>query len=158
MTLLPIFQWLANAPLFEVMRNSKWGFASVEMIHLVALTALGGAVLIGDLAILGFGLSRAASSKVGRELALLFWTGLIAAVVSGGLLVSAEAMKCYYHPAFRLKMFLFVLVLAFYLTLHRRAQDTAPGAEPSRLAKISAAVSLTLWLGVGLAGRAIGFL
>ncbi|QOY88127.1 DUF6644 family protein [Paludibaculum fermentans] len=158
MSLLSIFQWLAAAPLFDVMRNSKWGFASVEMLHLVALTALGGAILIGDLAILGIGLSRTVSSKVGRELAPLFWMGLAGAVVSGALLVSAEAMKCYYHPAFRLKMLLFVLVLAFYLTLHRRAQDIAPGTQPGRLAKLSAVVSLTLWLGVGLAGRAIGFL
>jgi hypothetical protein len=141
MSLLPLFQWLVHAQAFAWARDSKWGFAVIEMVHLLALAGLGGAVLLGDLGTLGIGLKGRA-----REFRAIFGWSLAGIVISGALLVAAEPMKCYYHPAFRLKMVLLAVALAF--TLARRAQGP----------KWAAAVSLTLWLSVGLAGRAIGFL
>jgi hypothetical protein len=153
MSLLPLFQWAAHAPALAAMRDSKWGFATVEMVHLLALAALGGTVLVVDLGILGIGFRRQASSRVARELAPMFAGSLIAMVLSGTLLVGAEAMKCYYHPAFRLKMVLFAAAVLFHFTIHRSAVGI-----PSIWSKAAAVASLTLWLAVGLAGRAIGFL
>jgi hypothetical protein len=158
MSLLPLFQWAARAPLFSVMRDSKWGFATVEMVHLLALAALGGSLLIVDLGILGTGLRRQPPSRVARELAPIFYGSLVAMVLSGTLLVCAEALKCYYHPAFRLKMLLFGLAVLFTFTVHRNALQVPPGQSAPFRSKAIALVSLTLWLGVGLAGRAIGFL
>jgi hypothetical protein len=158
MSLLPLFQWAAHAPLFSMMRDSKWGFASVEMVHLLALAAFGGTVLIVNLGVLGIGFRVRAPAKVATELAPIFLVSLIVMVLSGALLVSAEAMKCYYHPAFRLKMLLFALAVVFTFTVHRNAV-TGPASSPSSIwSKAAAAASLALWLGVGLAGRAIGFL
>jgi hypothetical protein len=158
MWLLRLFQWAAHASLFAFLRNSKWGFAAVEMVHLLALAVLGGTVLIVDLGILGVGLRGQASSRVARELSPLFLGSLTAMAVSGTLLVAAEAMKCYYHPAFRFKMLLFALAVLFHFTIHRNAVRTPDDAKPPIWSKLAAAVSLALWLGVGLAGRAIGFL
>jgi hypothetical protein len=158
MSLLPLFQWAARAPLFAVMRDSKWGFATVEMVHLLALAALGGTLLVVDLGILGIGFRRQPPSRVARELAPIFYGSLIAMVLSGALLVCAEALKCYYHPAFRLKMALFGLAVLFTFTVHRSALRITAGRSASVWSKAAAIVSLTLWLGVGLAGRAIGFL
>lgn len=135
------------------MRDSKWGFAVVEMVHLLALAALGGTVLVVNLGILGIGFRKQAPSRVARELAPIFVGSLIAMVLSGTLLVGAEAMKCYYHPAFRLKMVLFAAAVLFHFTIHRSAVGNF-----SRWSKVAAVGSLTLWLAVGLAGRAIGFL
>jgi hypothetical protein len=153
MSLLPLFQWAAHTPALAVMRDSKWGFAIVEMVHLLALAALGGAVLVVDLGILGIGFRRQAPGRVARELAPIFVVSLIAMVLSGTLLVGAEAMKCYYHPAFRLKMALFAAAVLFHFTIHRSAIGSF-----STWSKVAAVGSLTLWLAVGLAGREIGFL
>ena len=158
MSLLPLFQWAAHAPIFAVMRDSKWGFAVVEMVHLLALACLGGTVLVVDLGILGIGLRSQPTSRVARDLAPLFLCSLILTAASGALLVAAEAMKCYYHPAFRLKMLLFVLAVAFYFTLHRKLAGLGEDAALPAWCKPGAALSLALWLAVGLAGRAIGFL
>ena len=148
MPLLPFFQWLAQAQAFDVMRNSKWGFATVEMVHLLGLAAFGGAVLIADLSALGLGLRRDVDTRPSSELAPMFWIGFGATVISGALLVSAEALKCYYHPAFRLKMAVFALALCFRLVRGRLEWPE----------KLSAVISLALWLAVGLAGRAVGFI
>jgi hypothetical protein len=139
---LPLFQWLAHASAFAWVRDSKWGFATVEMVHLVALAALGGVVLLSDLSVFGIGLRH-----VSKLFPIFKWS-LIGMVISGAMLVTAEPMKCYYHPAFRLKMVLFLVAVIFAFTIRRRAVDS----------KWAAFLSLTLWLSVGLAGRAIGFL
>ncbi|MGD0773984.1 MAG: DUF6644 family protein [Candidatus Solibacter sp.] len=157
MSLLPLFQWAAHAPIFAVMRDSKWGFAVVEMVHLLALACLGGTVLVVDLGILGIGLRRLPASFVARDLSRLFLGSLILTGISGTLLITAEAMKCYYHPAFRLKMLLFVLALALHFALNRRLSGVPEDTAPTAGLKLVAAVSLALWLSVGLAGRAIGF-
>ncbi|MGA3204021.1 MAG: DUF6644 family protein [Bryobacteraceae bacterium] len=115
------------------------------MVHLVALAGLGGAVLLADLGVLGVGLRR---RDLGRQLFPVFAWSLGAMVISGALLIAAEPMKCYYHPAFRLKMVLLGIAVIFAFTVRRRAIQSKPAAV----------LSLSLWLSVGLAGRAIGFL
>jgi len=158
MSLLSLFQWAAHAPAFAVMRDSKWGFAVVEMVHLLALAGLGGTVLVVDLGILGVGLRSVPASRVARDLSPWFLGSLILAVLSGLLLVSAEAMKCYYHPAFRIKMLLFAAAVGFYFTLHRRLIAAPRDHAPSAWTRFAAVTSLLLWFSVGLAGRIVGLL
>jgi hypothetical protein len=158
MSLLPLFQWASQAPIFAVMRDSKWGFAVVEMVHLLALASFGGTLLVIDLGVLGIGLRPRPVSNIARGLARLFLGSLVLTVVSGALLVSAEAMKCFYHPAFRVKMLLFLLALTFNFTLHRKLVEGQTGAGLTVWSKVSAVVSLALWFSVGVAGRSIGFL
>lgn len=155
MTLLSLFQWLAATPLGTYMRDSTWGFASVEAIHLLALAVLGGTVLVVDLRLLGLGLRKQPVTVLARELTPWFTGSLVLMLISGLALTSGEAMKCYYHPAFRLKMALLGIAIAFHYTLHQRiiSTETGPISFKSRLA---AAGSLALWLSVGAAGRAIG--
>jgi hypothetical protein len=127
------------------------------MVHLLALTSFGGTLLVIDLGVLGIGLRLQPASNVARDLSRLLLGSLVVAVVSGAVLVSAEAMKCYYHPAFRVKMLLFFLAVTFNFTLHRKLVESATGAPSTRWSKLTAVTSLLLWLSVGVAGRSIGF-
>jgi hypothetical protein len=99
------------------------------MVHLLDNAALGGSVLL-----------------------------LVVMILSGIGLLWEEAMKCYYSPAFRWKMALLAAAVAFYFTLHRRAALRAGAGTSSVPQRIIAVVSLLLWLGVGIAGRAIGLI
>jgi hypothetical protein len=157
MSILPLFQWAAHAQMFGAIRDSKWGFAIMEMSHLLALALLGGVVLIVNLNILGIGLRRTPSDRLARDLAGVFRGSLILTIVTGLVLVAAEPLKCYYHPAFRLKMALFALAVVFYAVFQRRVTAGASDRRHAPQFRIGAALSLALWLSVGLAGRAIGF-
>jgi hypothetical protein len=158
MSLLPLFQWASHAPIFAVMRDSKWGFAVVEMIHLLTLASFGGTLLVIDLGVLGIGLRLQPVSNVARDLSRLFYGSLVLAAVSGLFLVSANPMKYYYHPAFRVKMLLLFLAVTFNFTLHRKLVESPTGTAPTSWSKLSAVLSLALWFSVGVAGRSIGFL
>lgn len=158
MSLHAAFMALANSPLGHAMQRSKWDFALVEMLHLLALALLGGSVLIVDLRLLGLILKGESAPAIGRDLSRLLLGSLTVMVLSGIAMVSEEAGKCYYSPAFRCKMALLAAAIAFYFTLHRRALLRTGAGAPTPGARIAAIVSLTLWLGVGIAGRAIGLL
>lgn len=152
------FMALAHSPLGHAMQTSRWGFAVVEMVHLLGLALLGGSVLIVDLRLLGVILKDESAVIINRGVSRLLLCSLTVMVLSGMALLSEEAGKCYYSPAFRCKMALLATAVVFYFTLHRQAILRVQSGKPALWPRIAAAVSLLLWLGVGVAGRAIGLL
>jgi hypothetical protein len=140
------------------MQTSKWDFALIEMVHLLALALLGGSVLIVDLRLLGIALKGESARLIGRDLSRVLIASLIAMILTGVALLSEEAGKCYYSPAFRWKMALLAAAVLFYFTVHRRALLRTDNGAPTLWSRTAALISLTLWLGVGIAGRAIGLL
>jgi uncharacterized membrane protein SirB2 len=128
------------------------------MVHLLALAALGGSVLIIDLRLLGVILKGESANKIGRDLGRVLHVSLTILIVSGVGLLSEEAMKCYFSPAFRWKMILLGASILFYFTIHRSALNSAGTITPGTTQRMIAVVSMLLWLGVGVAGRAIGLI
>lgn len=152
------FVSLAQSPLGHFTKTSRWAFAVIEMIHLLALAALGGSVLLVDLRLLGVTLRGESAAVISRDLGRVLLVSLVVIILSGVGLLSEEAMKCYFSPAFRWKMALLVAAVAFYFTVHRRVARRADGESASLTQCAVAIVSLLLWLGVGIAGRAIGLI
>ena len=54
LNLLPFIEWVASSPLSKAISTSTWAFAVIESIHLLALSVIGGSVLIVDLKLLGY--------------------------------------------------------------------------------------------------------
>jgi len=152
------FMDLANSPLGHFMQASRWGFAVAEMVHLLALALLGGSVLVVDLRLLGVILRGESAHLIGRDLGRLTIGSLVVMALSGIAMLSEEAGKCYFSPAFRLKMALLAAALLFHFTLHRRAIARAENGRTLLWNRMAAILSLLLWLGVGVSGRAIGLL
>ena len=156
MSTVHFLRWLLHTHLSVEMRNSHWGFAIVEMTHLLGLAGLGGSILVVDLRLLGVVLRRQPVARVAEDLWPILIGSLAVMFASGTLLATAFPLKYYYSPAFRLKMLILALAISFYFTLHLRVVRSDPN-RLSAWSKIAAFVSLVLWLGVGIAGRAIGF-
>jgi hypothetical protein len=158
----PWFVALSQSALGHYMQTSVWGFAVVEAIHLLALAVLGGSVLVIDLSLLGVILRKDSGSEIARvlvrDLGRLLLGSLVVMVLSGVAMLSEEALKCYYSPAFRWKMALLAAAVLFYFTLHRHALLKSDQQAPTLWSRVAALLSLSLWLGVCVAGRAIGFL
>lgn len=158
MFLLRLFNWLGQTPVGIFMQQSTYGFEIAEMFHLLALALLGGSILIIDLRLLGLGIKSQSPARLAGELKPCLAGSLLTSVVSGVLLLAAEPMKCYYNPAFRLKMLFLVLALLFYFFIQRPLLQAERASRREFLARSAGVVSLLLWLAVGLAGRAIGIL
>ena len=156
--MLELFQWVEHSRLSIAIRTSTWGFAIIEMVHLLALALLGGAILALGLRMVGVILQGQPVARVAQGVAPLLLAGLITMVCSGALLVADGPLRYYANAAFRTKMLLLAVAVACGIPLYRAARQTAgPGAPPLWL-RWAAGLSLALWLAIGLAGRAIGVL
>ena len=76
---------------------------------------------------------------------------------SGISLFMSESIKCYYSPAFWVKMTALLLALIFMFTFRRRVVRTGLTPDRAGIGRVTAVVSLSLWFGVAWGGRWIGF-
>jgi hypothetical protein len=157
MSLLPFFQWCENAGLIVAMRSSLWLFPVIESVHLMGLALTGGAVLMVDLRLLGFGLRRQPVALVARDAERWLLVSLVVMLPTGFLLFMASAVKCYYLPAFWVKMTALFLAVIFTFSIRRKVAMADETDVNPLWARLVAVVSLTLWAGVAVAGRMVGF-
>jgi hypothetical protein len=153
--MLPFFEWCEQSALGNMIRGSLWLFPVIESIHLLALALIGGAVILINLRLLGLGLWRQPVAQLARDVQPWLTGGLVVMVTTGILLFTAEAIKCYYSPAFWTKMIFLAPAMVFTFTIWRKlamAQDVKP-----MWSKLAAVTSVLLWSVVGAAGRWIGF-
>jgi hypothetical protein len=99
-------------------------------------------------------MNRHSVSHVVRAAKPLLWPGLLVSLASGSLLFLTEAVKCYYNVAFWYKMSFLIAAILFQLAAQNRL-TAAP--LPRAALRAIAALSLLLWFGTGIAGRAIAF-
>jgi len=157
MLLLSFFQWCEQSGIGEAIRRSAWLFPLIEAIHLLGLGLIGGAVLVVDLRLLGLGLRRQSVAQLAREAQPWLIGSLVLMIITGSLLFLSEAIKCYYHPAFWLKMTSLFLAIVFTFTVQRKVTMADQTRVRPLWGKVVALVSVLLWSGVGIGGRWIGF-
>ena len=157
MSLLAFFQWCEQSGIGEAIRKSAWLFPVIEAIHLLGLGVIGGAVLVVDLRLLGLGLRRQSVAQITRDAQPWLIGSLFLMIITGGLLFLSEAIKCYYHDAFWFKMTCLFLAIVFTFTVQRKVTMADETRVSPLWAKVVALVSVSLWAGVGIGGRWIGF-
>jgi hypothetical protein len=162
--LLPFFQWCETLWLGQAVVGSLWLFPVIEAVHLLALSVLGGAILIVDLRMLGLGLTRRTVRDLARDARPWLIGALAGLILTGVPLFLSEPIKCYYSNAFWVKMTTLAIALAFTFTIRNRvaASDAAGDTDiavrkKARLQVMVGALSVALWVTVAAAGRWIGF-
>jgi hypothetical protein len=158
MSLPSLLQSVSNWAPIVLIRDSKYGMPAVQSFHLVGLMILLTTVVALNLRLTGLALRDYGISRLARQLKP--WTvGAIALVMASGLLIFLATPGKYVdsHP-FRLKMALLASALLFHFGVLRRFTATDSVIRPKPVNLIIACLSLTLWFGVGWAGRAIAFI
>ena len=153
------FLALEQSGLGDAMRSSSVLYPFANVLHIVGLCFFFGAIAIMDARLLGAfsGLALKPFIACWRRVAM---AAFAIQVVSGFLLLSAEASAIVENPVFRNKMILIVLglanVAAFELVTKREIAGTDTG-RPPLAARVSGAASLTIWTLVAIAGRLIAY-
>jgi hypothetical protein len=143
------------------MREWLWLYPIVEIAHILGFSVLVGAAALFDLRLLGV-------AKIISVAALADYLlpcarrSLVVIVPSGAMMFAAHATEMAENPAFQIKLLLLILAglnaAIFHAGVFRTVtawdvQSAAPGA-----AKLSAVVSLCLWVGVITCGRLLAYL
>jgi hypothetical protein len=156
------FVWLRGSPLGEAMRSSGvWTYGVVNLIHIIGVASLFGAVLMLDLRLLGAWkkVSVAAISAVAVPIAT---TGFCVAALAGICMISTNATDYAGNPFLLIKFpaiglgLVNALILSRQTAWRQRKTRELSAGEQKKLAVLGG-VSLACWLTAISAGRMIGY-
>lgn len=155
MTVFEFFTWCHETAIAVAIRESLWLFPALQVLHLLALAALGGAVLVVDLRLLGLGLRGVPVKTLAGDMSPWMTRSLVIITATGVGMFLSESLRYYDNAAFTAKMGAFVVALAFTYGVRRRW--TSAGDVIGAGGRVVAATSIVLWTAVAGAGRAVGF-
>lgn len=161
MNITPWLQSLENTGLASGIRDSLYIFPFLESVHVMALSVVFGTIIIVDLRLLGFASTQRPFGRMSKELLRITWGAFAVAALTGALMFITNARVYASNTPFLIKMGLLALaginMVVFHLTAGKTVTrwenaPTAPG-----IGKVTATVSLSLWIAIVFAGRVIGF-
>jgi hypothetical protein len=151
--------WILATRLSSFVNGYRWVWPISESLHFCGLTVLAGTVGLFDLRVLGFAKGIAPSS-LHRALG---WgiAGFTICAVTGVMFISGAPDQYFYNDAFKLKTVFLALMGAnaalFYWREFGQVRELGPYDDAAPRAKIVAAASLALLVGVMLCGRMLTF-
>lgn len=133
----------------------------IQTVHILSVSAVMGSIVLIDLKVLGLALPSQSTGELVRRLMPWTWWALPTLAVSGLVFVFAQPHRYVVNPVFGLK-FAMLAPAIILATLFQRATvkdvrfwEASRGRRAS--AKLIAALSLLLWIGVVMAGRWIAY-
>jgi len=160
--LLNLALWVQATDFFTYLRGSGYVYPCILSLHMVAIAFFGGMILMTDLRILGLAMRNRPMADLVDQLRVPKRWGFTLAATCGLLMLGCKAEEYYYNAFFKAKVALLILVAVHALVFHKSVY--MKGAEFDRegripgIAKLAAALSLLLWIGIACMGRGIGYI
>jgi hypothetical protein len=158
--LVAMWEWLARPAIAEMIIGSVWLYPIVQSLHVLSIVLFLGVNVMVDMRVLGLSLRSVRVTEMLAE--ALPWTTPAAFLTlgTGMVLFIAEPQRFLENPFFRIKLLALVLatvnLLVFHAAIYSRVEDWDEDAPP-RAARVSAAISLTLWAIVLIASRLVAY-
>lgn len=156
-----IWESIEYSPLGISIAESLWAFPMVETVHVMALVTVLGTLLVMDLRMLGWASTAVPIRKVSEDTLRWTWMAFVLAAITGTILWISKAHSYMINPYFLTKMGLMAVaglnMLFFHFVTYKTVDQWDTLASPPTAVKLSAVLSLLLWIVIVFCGRAIGF-
>ena len=161
MELDAVFKWLFETSFAITIHESEAIFPWIESFHVLAITLVVGSIAIVDLRLLGFASLDRTVARLTKDVLPCTWVAFAVAATTGAALFASNAVNYSHNFYFQGKMVLLLVaginMLIFQFLIGRDIERWNASSQTPMAAKVSAAVSLVLWVGVVGFGRWIGF-
>ncbi len=151
-----IEQW----PLTQAMKSSTYLYPFINAGHILSLMVFFAAVAVMDLRLLG-GLKTLAPGPTIRDARRIAIAAFVVIAATGGLMFLAEAAELSSNWVFLSKLaligFALLNVVALEFAFARSISAAGPNDDLPALVRVSAALSLLLWLSIAMFGRFIAY-
>jgi hypothetical protein len=154
--------WLESSALGHGMRESGvWTYGVVNLVHILSVASLFGAVLVLDLRLMGIW-RKIALPAISEPTVPIATIGFALSIISGVCLLATKATEYIGNPFFYIKFpaialgFLNVIALSVSAAWKQHKTRELSSAEESKL-KVFGGLSLLCWLTAITAGRMIGY-
>lgn len=152
---------LEETSLASGIRDSLYIFPILESVHVMALSVVFGTITIVDLRLLGLASIGRSFARMASELLRITWGAFVVVALTGTLMFMTNARVYYNNTPFRVKMVLLVLaclnMVLFHMTAGRNVARWEKALTAPGIGRLTASLSLTLWVAIVFAGRVIGF-
>jgi len=151
--------WLSNTPFSMVIQDYLWVIPAIQTIHILAIATVMASILMVDFRLLGVVGRNQSIPDVAHRFMPWVWGALVVLACSGSLLIVGEPGRELLSQVFWAKMILLACAVTvmgtFHVVLNRRSEFW----ERRRvLGRITAIVSLLLFVGIVAAGRWIAYM
>jgi hypothetical protein len=154
--------WLQSSALGHAMRESGvWTYGLVNLVHILGVASLFGAILVLDLRLLGLW-RKVALAAISEPVVPVATVGFVIAVISGVCLLATKATEYVSNPFLYVKFpaiflgLLNVIVLSSSSAWKEHKVRELSQREQSRLA-VFGGISLICWITAITAGRMIAY-
>jgi hypothetical protein len=147
--------WLSNTPFSQAIQVTSWAIPSIQVVHIICLAALLALAVMFTLRVAGRGLANEPLHLQAPRFARAILLLLLALLVSGLLLITAEPGRTITNPAFYAKMSM--LVVALSITLWLTSVSRRQLEKPTGVHVAAAVVSMALWVAIIFCGRFIAY-
>lgn len=125
-------------------KSSSWAMPTILVAHVLAITVLGGAMLLPGLRLMGAGMTSVSPASVEKTVRPWLWGALIALAITGLIMCVVNPMKVYRSPAFLVKVI--ALIPAMLLSLGVVRSLASQNGVMTQNTRIMAAIALVTWL------------
>jgi hypothetical protein len=151
--------WLETSAAGQFVRDHKILYPAANVVHLVSVMVFFAAVAVVDLRVMGF-IQGAPIERVITRFRRAAIVALCFLVPSGLVLFLPEAAAMVRNPSFQLKFAAIaagILNLLLFQLITFRSQRAGEMSEAPFLARMSAGLSLLIWLTAAAAGRFVAY-
>jgi hypothetical protein len=156
-----LLQQINDSDLAESIRGTFWLFPAVETIHVVAIVFVFGSITRLDLRLMGLVWRNRPVTEIADEMLPFTWTAFVIAAIFGLLLWSSQPLTYFGVAFFDVKMMLILLaginMLYFQFVTFRNVAQWDRDPTPPKAVRWAGYLSMSLWIGVLVCGRFIGF-
>lgn len=160
---MTFLDWIESTSVALFIQTSPWAFPAIEVVHVIAVVLVFGAIAVVDLRLLGLASNRRPYLGVAGDGLRIVWIAFAVAVVTGLLMFSTQAGSYVENTYFRIKMLALLaagvnmMVMEFVTSRDvERWGNTTEVALPTA-ARVAGLLSLAFWTIVVVCGRWIGF-
>jgi hypothetical protein len=152
---------LEDSGLATDIRKSLYIFPFLEAVHVMALSMVFGTILVVDLRLLGWASRHRPFTRMSADLLKFTWGAFTVSVVTGAAMFTTNARVYAHNTAFQVKMILLLMaginMAIFHLTAEKSVQRWDRDSAAPGIGRVTAGLSIALWMAIIFAGRVIGF-
>ena len=161
MSFFAFCKWLSETPVSVYLRDAPYPYPILLIIHVISIALFGGMVVMCNLRVLGVAMKRVPVSQVIEQFRGWKWLAFAILLVTGTLLAMSDPLEYYGNVMFWISLGLLlaagVNAAIFRYGVYQSVATWDEAVVTPVSARKWAGVSLSLWILLIFAGRAIAF-
>lgn len=140
----PAIKAFATSDGVMFIKSSSWAMPAILVTHVLAITVLGGAMLLPGLRLMGVGMTSITPATMEKTVRPWLWGALIVLAITGLIMCVVNPMKIYKAPAFLVKAI--ALIPALLLSLGVVRSLASHDGVMTQQTRIMAIIALVTWV------------